>query len=73
MALSADDGSLSVEFARQRFGSSPPVTWVFGSRQFSSPHVVSGAHVPWMCPARWAGLTAPEAVGPPDLTSVNCA
>ncbi len=29
----------------------PRVTWVFGSRQFSSLHVVSGAHVPWMCPA----------------------
>ena len=27
------------------------VTCVFGSRQFSSSHVVSGAHVPAMCPA----------------------
>jgi hypothetical protein len=42
------------------FVSKPAMTCVFGSRQFSSLHAISGAHVPSMCPARsiWPGRHA---------------
>jgi len=33
-----------------RFTAKPRLNCDFASRQFSSLHMVSGAHVPWMCP-----------------------
>lgn len=34
-----------------RFALKPTLSCYFASQQFSSLHVMSGAHVPWMCPA----------------------